>query len=227
MDHGRSDGHDHGAHAHGAHEHAAHEHAAHDHDHPAHDHDDPAAMYAAALEAHRQTKDEVFRHSQQSPIPHDYRHDFAGLSYYPPDLRFRLEGLRRRPYEGEEPVRFAIPTSDGRLRPAERAGVLDFELDGQALRLTGYRFEGDEDDDSLFVPFMDATSGVETYGAGRYLELEPEDDGSYTLDFNLAYNPFCVYDPRFSCPITPPENRLPVRIEAGERMPEALASSSG
>jgi uncharacterized protein (DUF1684 family) len=58
------------------------------------------------------------------------------------------------------------------------------------------------------VPFLDATSGTETYGAGRYLDLEPDDDGTWTLDFNLAYHPSCVYDPRYSCPLTPAENRL-------------------
>jgi uncharacterized protein (DUF1684 family) len=68
------------------------------------------------------------------------------------------------------------------------------------------------------VPFLDATSGIETYGAGRYLDLEPEDDGTWTLDFNMAYHPLCVYDMRYSCPITPSENRLPERVEAGERL---------
>ncbi|MBI3751459.1 MAG: DUF1684 domain-containing protein [Chloroflexi bacterium] len=65
---------------------------------------------------------------------------------------------------------------------------------------------------------MDATTGTESYGAGRYLDLEPEADGSYALDFNLAYHPLCVYDPKYSCPLTPAENRLPIRIEAGERL---------
>ena len=68
------------------------------------------------------------------------------------------------------------------------------------------------------MPFLDATSGTETYGAGRYLDIYPEDDGTYALDFNLAYHPSCVYDPKFSCPLTPAENRLPDRIEAGERL---------
>jgi uncharacterized protein (DUF1684 family) len=72
----------------------------------------------------------------------------------------------------------------------------------------------------VFVPFLDLTSGTETYGAGRYLDLDPDpEDGTYVLDFNLAYHPSCVYDPRFSCPITPAENRLPLRVEAGERLP--------
>jgi len=69
------------------------------------------------------------------------------------------------------------------------------------------------------VPFLDATSGTETYGAGRYLDLEPEPDGTYVLDFNLAYHPYCAYSVEYSCPLTPGENRLPVRIEAGERLP--------
>jgi len=132
-----------------------------------------------------------------------------------PGLRFA--DRRLQPYAGSEPTAFEIPTSDGKLRPAQRAGVLTFELAGEPRRLTAYTFEGGEDE-SLFVPFLDATSGTETYGAGRYLDLDPEEDGTYTLDFNLAYHPSCVYDPRFSCPLTPPENRLPIRIEAGERL---------
>ncbi|HEY6014370.1 MAG TPA: DUF1684 domain-containing protein, partial [Candidatus Limnocylindrales bacterium] len=112
---------------------------------------------------------------------------------------------------------FQIPTSDGRLRPAHRAGILAFERGEERRMLTAYTFDGG-DGESLFVPFLDATSGTETYGAGRYLDLEPEEDGTYTLDFNLAYHPSCVYDPRYSCPLTPAENRLPVRIEAGERL---------
>ncbi len=92
-------------------------------------------------------------------------------------------------------------------------------LDDLPLRLTAYVLDGG-DPESLFVPFLDVTSGRETYGAGRYMDLEPDDDGTYELDFNFAYHPSCVYDVRFSCPLTPAENRLPVRVEAGERLPE-------
>ena len=86
-------------------------------------------------------------------------------------------------------------------------------------RLSAYTFDATPDDE-LFIAFQDATSGRETYGAGRYLDLEPDEDGTYALDFNLAYHPSCVYSPNFSCPLTPAENRLPVRIEAGERLAE-------
>ncbi len=189
----------------------------HDHDHH-HDHEH-VLSYPDAVAAFRADKDAFFGSHPQSPIPAAERAAFTGLPYYPVDERLVFEGLHVQPYEGDEPTSFQIPTSDGRLRPARRAGVLRFELDGEPRQLTGYTFETGGDEGELFVPFLDATSGRETYGAGRYLDLEPEDDGTYVLDFNLAYHPSCVYDARFSCPLTPAENRLPVRIEAGERLP--------
>ena len=114
------------------------------------------------------------------------------------------------PYSGDEPVQFEIPTTDGRLRPASGRACSSSRWRGDSLRLTAYRLAGadGEASETLFVPFLDATSGTETYGAGRYLDLEPDDDGTWTLDFNLAYHPSCVYDPRYSCPLTPSENRL-------------------
>ena len=188
----------------------------HDHDHGHHEH---VISYPDAVAGFRADKDAFFANDPHSPIPPDERSAFTGLPYYPLNEALRFEDLRLEPYTGDEPSTFQIPTSDGKLRPARRAGILRFALDADPGQLTGYTFEGDDDDGSLFVPFLDATSGTETYGAGRYLDLDRDDDGSYVLDFNLAYHPSCVYDPRFSCPLTPPENRLPVRIEAGERLP--------
>jgi uncharacterized protein (DUF1684 family) len=192
----------------------------HDHDHD-HDHDH-ATDYVTAVEAERVRKDAWFKRSPSSPIPHEARHEFTGLPYFPVDPSRRFEGLALEPYAGDEPSAFQIPTSDGQLRAAHRAGTFAFELDGAPRRLTAYVLDGGGDD-SLFVPFLDATSGRETYGAGRYLDLEPEHDGTYVIDLNLAYHPYCVYAETFSCPLTPAENRLPVRIEAGERLPEAAA----
>ena len=173
--------------------------------------------YVAEVEHGRAAKDAYFKSSASSPIPHEARHDFGGLPYFPVDPSRRFEGLPLEPYVGPEPSAFQIPTSDGQLRPAHRAGSLSFELDGSPGRLTAYVLDGG-DPDSLFVPFLDATSGRETYGAGRYMDLEAGPDGTYDLDFNLAYHPYCVYADAFSCPLTPGENRLPVRIEAGERL---------
>ncbi|HET7727110.1 MAG TPA: DUF1684 domain-containing protein [Candidatus Limnocylindrales bacterium] len=185
----------------------------HEHEHRHH------ISYEEAVRQYREDKDAAFRSLPDSPIPHAARASFTGLPYYDVDSGMVVEGLTLEPYQGAEPVRFDIPTSDGRLLPAERAGVFRFALDGTPLTLTAYRVVGSAEDASLFVPFLDATSGRETYGAGRYLDLEPDEDGSWTLDFNLAYHPSCVYDPQYSCPLTPAENRLPIRIEAGERLP--------
>jgi uncharacterized protein (DUF1684 family) len=194
-----------------------------EHEHHHHDHEHVPVAYQDAVEGFRLDKDEFFKTMPGSPIPVAERATFTGLPYYPVDEAMVFEGLPLEPYAGDEPSNFQIPTSDGKLRPAHRAGVLGFELDGARRQLTAYTFDGG-DGESLFVPFLDGTSGTETYGAGRYLDLEPEDDGTYTLDFNLAYHPSCVYDMKFSCPLTPAENRLPVRIEAGERLAPAGSS---
>jgi uncharacterized protein (DUF1684 family) len=200
------------------HEHE-HEHG-HEHDH----HDEHEHGYAALIEEGRAGKDAYFKRSSASPIPADARSGFSGLPYFPVDEAFRFEGLALEPYAGSEPSSFQIPTSDGQLRPAHRAGTFTFEHDGAPRRLTAYVLDG-SDGDSLFVPFLDTTSGHETYGAGRYLDLEPESDGTYVIDFNLAYHPYCVYAETYSCPLTPAENRLPVRIEAGERLGDDHAES--
>ncbi|TMD26006.1 MAG: DUF1684 domain-containing protein [Chloroflexi bacterium] len=184
-----------------------------DHEHHHHHHLD----YPDAIRAFRADKDEFFRTSRGSPLPEAERGKFQGLPYYAVDETLRIDGLTLEPYTGTEPTMFAIPTSDGKLKPAERAGTFRFEVQGVPGALTAYTFEGDTAD-NVFVPFLDATSGKESYGAGRYMDIDREEDGTYTIDFNLAYHPSCVYDMKFSCPLTPAENRLPVRIEAGERL---------
>jgi uncharacterized protein len=189
----------------------------HDHEHEQDHHDHEHVEYPEAVARFRASKDEYLRTAHDSPIPHDRRHDFPGLPYFPVDESLRFEDLQLEPYAGAEPASFQIPTSDGLLRPAVRAGVFRFDIGGTAHSLTGYTFESGASE-SVFVSFLDLTSGHETYGAGRYLDLFPEDDGTYALDFNLAYHPSCVYDTRFSCPLTPAENRLPIRIEAGEQL---------
>jgi len=207
-----------------SHEHDSQEHEHHDHGsdggHEHHDHHEHS--YQAALEGYRKEKDAFFKTSPHSPIPEAEREAFDGLPYYPLDEDLVFEGLGLEPYAGDEPTSFQIPTSDGKLRPARRAGTFTFELGGAPRRLTAYTFENGQSD-SLFVPFLDATSGHETYGAGRYLDLEPDEDGTYAIDFNLAYHPSCVYAPQYSCPLTPAENRLATRIEAGERLAEGAA----
>jgi uncharacterized protein (DUF1684 family) len=171
--------------------------------------------YVDDLEALRREKDRFFRTSPQSPIPRAARASFEGLSYFPPGERWRVSArVERFP----EPELLEIPTSTGEPRAYLRWATLRFEVEGREAALTALLpVEGDRD--RLFVPFRDATSAEETYGGGRYLDVEAPGAGEALVDFNLAYNPWCVYADDYSCPLPPPENRLPIRVEAGERMP--------
>jgi hypothetical protein len=183
------------------------------------------ALYAAVrelppddgCELWRQTRDELFRSHPQSPLPPEQRGSFAGLDYWPYDPQARvlaeLEDIESPPEpiesSGTEPILF---------RPFARA---HFELHGEPLTLVVAwlaAYGG-----GAFLSFRDATSGQESYGGGRYLvdtvkgaDLG-ESDGKLVLDFNLAYNPSCSYDPGWVCPLAPPANRLTLAVEAGEK----------
>lgn len=166
-------------------------------------------MDTAELLEHRRAKDEFFRTSHHSPLPHEERHDFSGLDYYHPNPGLVFT-LAVEPGDGSE---ISIQTTDDRTRTYRRAGKVAFEVDGDPAELTLF----DTGHPGYFIPFRDRTSGHATYGAGRYLDVEANDDGTVTIDFNLAYNPSCVYDEAYSCPIPPMENWLQVPIEAGEK----------
>ncbi len=169
------------------------------------------------VERQRKQKDSFFRTSHHSPIPGKERITFRGLNYYPydPSLVFELE-LRELP-DAEDVV---MATSvDGREVIYNKVGLFEFEVGSQVLRLYAYRsaHEHDQGPPTLFIPFRDRTSGKETYGAGRYLDLEVSPYERYVLDFNLAYNPYCAYSNHYVCPLPPPENWLEVEIPAGEK----------
>ena len=102
----------------------------------------------------------------------------------------------------------------------ERIGRLEFVLKGQQLSLGALIESGASDFNRLLVPFTDLTSGTETYPAGRYLDLDRTATGIYEIDFNKAYHPYCYYSPKFDCPYPPAENRLPIPVRAGEKLPE-------
>jgi len=186
-------------------------------DAPANDRTRDAAAYARHQLARRRAKDAFFAGSAYSPLAPEQRRSFVGLAYYPPDLAYRLTGLRLEPV-GDDHRPFEIETSDGQARTAYRLGRFLITVDGRDVELTAYRVGAASPDTALFVPFRDLTSGHETYAAGRYLDLEPDRDGSWVIDFNDAYHPYCAYSDSFSCPLPPAENHLPVEIRAGERL---------
>ncbi len=172
---------------------------------------EPASSEPSELEEYRAAKDQFFRDQPESPLLPSARRTFSGLAYYPedPGLAFIVTP---EPYEDVEVIEMG--TSDGDIREYERWARIRFPVGGVEQSLTVFR---DPDTGGLFLPFVDAGAGVETYGAGRYLDL-PVEDGRLILDFNYAYHPYCAYNPGYSCPIPPAENRLSVHIRAGERL---------
>ena len=169
----------------------------------------PESFYIDTLEADRVEKDRFFRSSPHSPITD--RVSFTGLDYYPPDPAYRYT-LKINQADEPEPLMFQTNTGDERIY--DRIGTIEFEVEGQPASLALYK---SDHHDELFLPFRDATSGHETYGAGRYLEPELLANGEVVVDFNLAYNPFCAYSSDYSCPLPPFENHLGIAVRAGEK----------
>ncbi len=163
------------------------------------------------LDQFRAQKDDFFLHDWQSPLEADQRKDFTGLKYYPENPALRLT-VPIEAYPVKDTV--TMMTSTGSAREYVKYGHFSFEVNGATATLQVYQ---DPDDDYFFLPFVDATAPDETYGAGRYLDIEPIGNGEFLIDFNYAYNPYCAYNDKWSCPIPSKENRLKVRIEAGEK----------
>ena len=161
------------------------------------------------LERFRTEKDDFFRAGNQSPLAVEQQRSFKGLQYYPENPALRLELVLER---YSKPAEVVLATSTGDEREYLQVGQVRFDVDGQEAILQVF-----EDDYGFFLPFSDATSPDETYGAGRYLEPHEIRSDILYVDFNLAYNPYCAYNERWSCPLPPSANRLKVRIEAGEK----------
>ena len=166
-----------------------------------------------ALVRFRQDKDEFFRGGDDSPLPLDERTAFGGLKYFEPDPSLRIEAkLHRYP----EPEGVMISTSTGTRQLYNRVGYFELTVDESQVRLNAYQ-SAEREDRSLFIPFRDATSGKESYGSARYMDMEVEHDEQYVVDFNFAYNPYCAYSEDYVCPLPPRENWLKVPIRAGEK----------
>ena len=167
--------------------------------------------------ARREARDRQFR-EDKDPIPENKRDVLLPLRYYAPDASYSVAAALRL---GQERPVVLMPTSTGTIRRYQRVGVLEFTFKGENLSLGAFVEEGAREIDGLFVPFVDATSGKETYPAGRYLDIPPTTTGFYEIDFNKAYNPYCAYNATYECPYPPASNRLTVEIRAGEKAPGA------
>ncbi len=145
--------------------------------------------------------------------------EFQGLDYFEIDTAFQIQATLIK----KKGKRFKMPTSTERTPIYRRYGIVVFSVDDSSYQLEVYqnidlrKKEGYED--YLFIPFRDGTSRTETYGGGRYLDVKIPSGKTILLDFNLAYNPYCAYSYRYSCPIPPAINTLSVKIFAGEKTP--------
>lgn len=150
-----------------------------------------------------------------TPLAPEARKAFSGLKWWPIDPRYRVE--RAKLQRHAVPIGGRLGSTGGDALTMLEVGAFEFELLGTPCRLFAYEpAPGEVDETYILIPFRDATTGKETYGAGRYLDLEPDASDTYTLDFNRAYHPYCAYDDAWSCTLPPPENKLPIRVEAGE-----------
>jgi len=166
----------------------------------------------------RARRDLFFRTGEESPLLPQDKATFVGLPYYPIDPNLRVPAALTEE-RSNPPIIIELPTSGAEPDRFRRVGTLGFTVDGQTLTLTAFAPADMRVITRLFVPFGDATSGTETYKGGRYLDLDRTPTGLYDLDFNRAYHPNCVYNINWVCPIPPKENRLPIPIRAGERLP--------
>ncbi|HZC31733.1 MAG TPA: DUF1684 domain-containing protein [Candidatus Bathyarchaeia archaeon] len=191
---------------------------------------------AAALAHWRETREALFRDHPQSPVPADARASFHARHFdHDPALRFEVaveepsgQGPPAPPglgaLGGLSGLSIELPVSVGGAMSFRRVGTVDVPFAAGSRRLELYWMAGYAG--GLFLPFRDATNGIETYGAGRYLldaaksaDLGPGvAPGTLVLDFNFAFQPSCAFDPKFACPLAPPANRLDLPIHAGERI---------
>jgi uncharacterized protein (DUF1684 family) len=170
------------------------------------------ATKTSELQRFRAEKDHFFAHDHRAPLTHEQQHGFDGLKYFAENPQLVISARVDRKVE---PGVVRMATTNGKEQVYRRFGIVHFQVDGVDTQVTLFASEGAHSHD-LFLPFRDATSGKETYGAGRYLELHAHGD-DVVIDFNYAYNPNCAYDPEWDCPLPPGENWLKVPIRAGEK----------
>jgi len=163
-------------------------------------------------------KDADFKSDPSSPLLPEDKAIFKNLEYFEYDSAWRFKGplIQHQPPDSTT----ILGSKEGDIRPALKYGYFELSINGQIHRLQVIKILPRKagQSDYLFFGFRDQTNDDETYGGGRYIELEPLADGDFIVDFNYAYNPYCAYNHRYSCAIPPLENTLPVKVSAGEKI---------
>lgn len=177
-----------------------------------------AQTYGDSIQAHRQHYKEEFIAEERSPLKGN---DTAYLRFYDPAPYYRV--IANFTPTPDSPV-FDMPTHSGKTKKFKLYGIAKFKLGKKNCSLHIYQNQGLLKDEKyknhLFLPFTDLTTYEETYGGGRYIDLETTDiiNNTITIDFNKCYNPYCAYAEGYNCPIPPGENKLNVAIKAGEKL---------
>ena len=172
--------------------------------------------YIQEIRKHRYEQNIKFADKKTTILTKKDFKKFSSLDFFPIDSTYRIEAKFEL---NKNPKLFEMPTTTDRLPIYKTYGVANFKLNGKAYQLQVYQNQelileaGFED--HLFVPFLDKTNGNESYGGGRYLDIQQPKDSIIILDFNKAYNPYCAYNDSYSCPIPPRENHLDIPIKAG------------
>ncbi|WP_276167687.1 DUF1684 domain-containing protein [Zobellia alginiliquefaciens] len=173
----------------------------------------------SALQAildYQKEKNEEFKDPETSPLPDRYRKDFESLDFFPPDTTYVVTAKFVRTPEA---LPFLMPSTTGDSSEETVYGIAHFTLNGKNRKLEVYQnkelMQQEKYRDYLFLPFTDDTNGKQTYTGGRYIDLTIPDGDTIVIDFNTAYNPYCAYNKKFSCPIVPSVNNLDTEILAG------------
>lgn len=178
--------------------------------------------YEQTIMQERVERDMQMRDKNSALAP-NLRDGFKGLDYFDVDSTYRyVTTLQRR----SAPDTLMLMENTGRLREQVRIGHVTVPLPAGDKQLAVFQGAGDNPRGRLWVPFADATNGDATYKAGRYVDLRRRDGDSVVVDFNRAYNPTCVYNPEYACPMPPKENRIDAPIPAGEKTPQFGAADS-
>ena len=175
-------------------------------------------LYLDKIQNDRYKKDRYFKDPETTPLSNETISAFKGLDYFDTDTNFRKQARFTKQIAAST---FTMPTTTDRLPFYRKYGLIHFTHNDTVHVLTAYQnmdiLEKDSTYRGLFIPFKDFTNGITSYGGGRYIDIEIPAGDSIQLDFNMAYNPYCAYDGRWSCPIPPDENHLQTYIQAGEK----------
>lgn len=171
--------------------------------------------YAEKILKERRETDSFMKRSSESPLSQEQKKTFKGLSFFAPDAEY-IVNAKLTPFQNKTTIK--IPTSDNKEVTYIKYGIAEFTLKDSLERVLLLQAIDEKDPKALFLAFTDKSSGYQTYGGGRYIDLKLTSDRRVIIDFNKAYNPYCMYNENYSCPFPPKENHLEVSIFAGEKL---------